>query len=128
MYDQLVMAVAADGSSEPFDDLDVDKVDEAAAAVPRLLEVVLDLGRKTRRSDAVAPFLSLDADVEIGAADADAVVIVIDDDVASATADVIVTVEGVAGGDVDVEADADDLRRKRFMIFQVSSAQGSVIP
>ena len=99
------------------DDFDVDNVDGAAAAVPRLLEVVFDLGRKTRRSEAVAPFLSLDADVEIRAPDADAVVTVVDGDAVRAAADVIVTVEGVAGGDVDVEADADDLRRKRFIFY-----------
>ena len=117
MYDQLVTAVAGAGSSDPFDDFDVDNVDGAAAAVPRLLEVVFDLGRKTRRSEAVAPFLSLDADVEIRAPDADAVVTVVDEDAVRAAADVIVTVEGVAGGDVDVEADADDLRRKRFIFY-----------
>lgn len=122
MYDQFVTAVAAAGSSVPFEDLDVDNVVEAVG-FPRLLEVVLDLGRNTRRRDAVAPFLSLEADADIGAADADAVVTVDDDDVVRATADVNVTVDGVDGGDVDVEADADDLRRKRFISGPIFSSQ-----
>jgi hypothetical protein len=122
----LVTAVAADGRRDPFEDFDVgnvDSVDDEAkelAADPRLLDVVFDLGRKTRRSEAVAPFLSPSVDVKIGA-DADEAVVVVDDDVIKAAAVVTVTVDGVGvgGGDVDAVAEADDLRRKRFIFIGV---------
>ena len=127
MYDQFVIAVAGEGMSDPFEDFDVERVvdcvvDDVIAPELRLLDVVFDLGRKTRRNDAVAPFLSLSVAVVVVDSVADDAVTV--KDVASvAVAVVVVTVEGVAGGDVAV-ADAEDLRLKRFisMFFSVSAS------
>ena len=70
MYDQFVIAVAGEGMSDPFEDFDVDRVvdcvvDDVIAPELRLLDVVFDLGRKTRRNDAVAPFLSLSVAVVV---------------------------------------------------------------
>lgn len=131
MYDQFVIAVAGEGMSDPFEDFDVERVvdcvvDDVIAPELRLLDVVFDLGRKTRRNDAVAPFLSLSVAVVVVDSVADDAVTV--KDVASVAVAVVVvvvvvTVEGVAGGDVAV-ADAEDLRLKRFisMFFSVSAS------
>lgn len=129
MYDQFVIAVAGEGMSDPFEDFDVDRVvdcvvDDVIAPELRLLDVVFDLGRKTRRNDAVAPFLSLSVAVVVVDSVADDAVTVKDvASVAVAVVVVVVTVEGVAGGDVAV-ADAEDLRLKRFisMFFSVSAS------
>ena len=129
MYDQFVIAVAGEGMSDPFEDFDVERVvdcvvDDVIAPELRLLDVVFDLGRKTRRNDAVAPFLSLSVAVVVVDSVADDAVTVKDVAcVAVAVVVVVVTVEGVAGGDVAV-ADAEDLRLKRFisMFFSVSAS------
>ena len=109
-YDQLVTVVTEDGRSDPFEDLEVDIVEGGGLErrpEPRLLEVVFDLGRKTRRSEAVAPFLSF---VEFEFVDVDVIVV---DDVIIAIVVEAVDVVGVDGGDVDT----DDRRRKRFIFI-----------
>ena len=76
--------------------------------VPRLLEAVLDLGMKTLRKDAVAPFLSDPPPlpiimVEFVVVVVEAVMLVV----------VVVEVVGVEGGLVE----AEDLLRKRFIFI-----------
>ena len=112
-YDQLVTVVTEDGRSDPFEDLELDKIEDGELVVPelRLLEAVFDLGRKTRRSEAVAPFLSL---VEFEFVD---VVVVVVDDIIMAVVVEVVEVVGVDGGDVET----DDRRRNKFIFISVLS-------
>jgi hypothetical protein len=113
-YDQLVTVVTEDGRSDPFEDLELDRIEDGGLVVPelRLLEAVFDLGRNTRRSEAVAPFLSL---VEFEFVDVVDVVVVVVDDIIMAVVVEVVEVVGVDGGDVDT----DDRRRNKFIFISV---------
>ena len=78
--------------------------------VPRLLEAVLDLGMKTLRKDAVAPFLSDPPPLPIIMTEVEFVVVVVE---AVILVVVVVEVVGVEGGLVE----AEDLLRKRFIFI-----------
>ncbi len=102
-----------------MEDLEVD-IDVAVVGIwlelevpplPRLLEVVFDLGMKTLRSEAVAPFLS-PLPIIIIAEDA-FVVVVVEGVIIAVVVDVVIVV-GVDGGVVDA---TEERRRKRFIFI-----------
>ena len=97
----------------PFEDLEI-VIDRVCAGpgpgiVPRLLEAVLDLGMKTLRKDAVAPFFSDPAPLPIIMTEVEFVVDVVD----AVMLVVVVEVVGVEGGVVE----AEDLLRNRFIFI-----------
>ena len=79
--------------------------------VPRLLEAVLDLGMKTLRKDAVAPFLSDPPPLPIIMTEVEFVVVVVEAVILVVV--VVVEVVGVEGGLVE----AEDLLRNRFIFI-----------
>ena len=115
MQDQFVTAVTEDGPARhPFEDLEI-VIDMGCSGpgpgmVPRLLEAVLDLGMKTLRKDAVAPFLSDPPPLPIIMTEVEFVVVVVE---AVILVGVVVEVVGVEGGLVE----AEDLLRNRFIFI-----------
>ncbi len=111
--------VTDEGRRQPLEDFEVDidvdvgiwlELEELLPPLPRLLEVVFDLGMKTLRSEAVAPFLS---PLPIIMTE-DAFVVVVVEGVIIAVVVDVVTVVGVDGGVVDA---AEERRRKRFIFM-----------
>ena len=109
--------VTEEGRRQPLEDFEVD-IDVAVGSwlelgeivPPRLLEVVFDLGMKTRRSEAVAPFLS---PLPIIITEEAFVVVVVEGVIIAVVVDDVIVV-GVDGGVVDA---ADERRRKRFIFM-----------